>query len=475
MSNISQKQRLIQNYTLLGVECICIVLSFTLAIFTRGVQESWYTFSRSYMMTIAYILFFHLLSYYMFDWNINIFKRGYYVEFIAVFKYNVVLILILSFFLFVTKIADDFSRLVFVFFFVYNTILTYIGHLLLKQYFVKIYRTSSSSNKLFLITFSDYAKQVLAQLTDSPEWSFEVAGIALLDQEKETVHKSIRNIPVIAGKEDLFEQLKVQVVDEVFLHLPDYPRNQIEELITQFESMGVTVHVNIDYFNNVMAHKTTESFAGFTVLSYEAATFDYRRLVIKRIMDIIGSLVGLTITAVLTPFIAIAIKLDSKGPVFFAQKRVGKNGRYFYLYKFRSMTTDAEERKKELMAQNEMDGPMFKVENDPRVTKVGAFLRKTSLDELPQFYNILIGNMSLVGTRPPTVDEFKQYDLYYRRRLSIKPGLTGLWQVSGRSDITDFKDVLKLDLQYIDNWSLSSDIRILLMTVWVVVMKRGAR
>lgn len=475
MSNISQKQRLIQNYTLLGVECICIVLSFTLAIFTRGVQESWYTFSRSYMMTIAYILFFHLLSYYMFDWNINIFKRGYYVEFIAVFKYNVVLILILSFFLFVTKIADDFSRLVFVFFFIYNTILTYIGHLLLKQYFVKIYRTSSSSNKLFLITFSDYAEQVLAQLTDSPEWSYEVSGIALLDQKKEAEHKTIRDIPVIAGKEDLFEQLKVQVVDEVFLHLPDYPRSQIEELITQFESMGVTVHVNIDYFNNVMAHKTTESFAGFTVLSYEATTFDYRRLVIKRIMDIIGSLIGLTITAVLTPFIAIAIKLDSKGPVFFAQKRVGKNGRYFYLYKFRSMTTDAEERKKELMAQNEMDGPMFKVENDPRVTKVGAFLRKTSLDELPQFYNILIGNMSLVGTRPPTVDEFKQYDLYYRRRLSIKPGLTGLWQVSGRSDITDFKDVLKLDLQYIDNWSLSSDIRILLMTVWVVVMKRGAR
>lgn len=475
MSNISQKQRLIQNYTLLGVECICIVLSFTLAIFTRGIQESWHIFSRSYMMTIAYILFFHLLSYYMFDWNTNIFKRGYYVEFIAVFKYNVVLILILSFFLFVTKIADDFSRLVFVFFFVYNILLTYIGHLLLKQYFVKIYRTSSSSNKLFLITYSDYAEQVLAQLTDSPEWSYEVSGIALLDQEKETAHKTIRDIPVIAGKEDLFEQLKVQVVDEVFLHLPDYPRNQIEELITQFESMGVTVHVNIDYFNNVMAHKTTESFAGFTVLSYEAATFDYRRLVIKRIMDIIGSLIGLTITAVLTPFIAIAIKLDSKGPVFFAQKRVGKNGRYFYLYKFRSMTTDAEERKKELMAQNEMDGPMFKVENDPRVTKVGAFLRKTSLDELPQFYNILIGNMSLVGTRPPTVDEFKQYDLYYRRRLSIKPGLTGLWQVSGRSDITDFKDVLKLDLQYIDNWSLSSDIRILLMTVWVVVMKRGAR
>ena len=197
--------------------------------------------------------------------------------------------------------------------------------------------------------------------------------------------------------------------------------------------------------------------------------------VFKRWLDFFLALAGLICLSWLMLGLCIAIKLDSKGPVFFAQKRVGKNGRYFYLYKFRSMTTDAEERKKELMAQNEMDGPMFKVENDPRVTKVGAFLRKTSLDELPQFYNILIGNMSLVGTRPPTVDEFKQYDLYYRRRLSIKPGLTGLWQVSGRSNITDFQDVLKLDLEYIDNWSLSSDIRILLMTVWVVVMKRGAR
>lgn len=140
MSNISQKQRLIQNYTLMGVECVCIVLSFSLAILTRGLEVSYLIYSRSYVTTIAYILFFHLLSYYMFDWNTNIFKRGYYIEFVAVFKYNVVLILILSFFLFVTKIADDFSRLVFVFFFVYNVLLTYVGHLLLKQYFIKVYR-----------------------------------------------------------------------------------------------------------------------------------------------------------------------------------------------------------------------------------------------------------------------------------------------------------------------------------------------
>jgi len=283
------------------------------------------------------------------------------------------------------------------------------------------------------------------------------------------------DIPVIAGKEDLYEQFKTKVVDEVFIHLPDYSREKIEELIIKLESMGVTVHVNIDYFNNVLAHKTTESFAGFTVLSYEASTFDYRRLLIKRIMDIFGSLVGIFLTLILAPFIALAIKLESKGPILFGQTRVGKNGRYFKLYKFRSMYMDAEERKQELLSQNEMEGPMFKLESDPRITKVGAFLRKTSLDELPQFFNILAGHMSLVGTRPPTVDEFKEYQLYYRRRLSIKPGLTGLWQVSGRSDITDFKEVVKLDLQYIDNWSLTSDIRIILMTLLVVLKRKGAR
>lgn len=473
MSSINQKQRLIQNYTILAVECFCIILSFILGVLTRGAEESFYNFSKSYIAIIAYILFFHLLSYYLFDWNVNIFKRGYYVELVAVCKYNFVLIFFLSFFLYISKLANDFSRLMFGYFFCYNILLTYLGHLLLKKYFISIYRTSSSSNKMFLITTSAYAEEITRKLSDTTEWSFEITGIALMDQE--TAGSCIQTIPIIAGVSDLFEQFKTKVVDEVFIHLPDYSKEGIEELIINFESMGITVHVNIDYFNNVIAHKTTEVFAGFTVLSYEASTFDYRRLFVKRIIDIFGSLVGLMITVVLTPFIALVIKLDSKGPVFFAQKRVGKNGRHFKLYKFRSMYIDAEERKQELMAQNEIDGPMFKVEHDPRITKVGAFLRKTSLDELPQFYNILIGNMSLVGTRPPTVDEFNQYELYYRRRLSIKPGLTGLWQISGRSNITDFKEVVKLDLEYIDNWSLTSDIRILLMTIWVVVMKKGAR
>jgi len=175
------------------------------------------------------------------------------------------------------------------------------------------------------------------------------------------------------------------------------------------------------------------------------------------------------------PFVAIAIKLNSKGPVIYKQVRAGKNGRRFNIYKFRSMYIDADERKKELESQNEVSGLMFKMENDPRITPVGRFIRKTSIDELPQFINILKGDMSLVGTRPPTLDEFEKYDSHYRRRLSITPGLTGMWQVSGRSDIKDFDEVVKLDLEYIDNWSLGLDVKIILQTIGVVIFGRASK
>ncbi len=181
------------------------------------------------------------------------------------------------------------------------------------------------------------------------------------------------------------------------------------------------------------------------------------------------------ITFLFLPFVALAIKLDSKGPVLFSQIRIGRNGRRFKIYKFRSMYIDAEERKKELEKENEIKGLMFKIENDPRVTKVGAFLRKTSIDELPQFYNVFKGDMSLVGTRPPTADEFEKYNQYYRRRISMTPGLTGMWQVSGRSDIEDFDDVVKYDLMYIDNWTLRLDIKILFQTIGVVLFGKGAK
>ena len=194
----------------------------------------------------------------------------------------------------------------------------------------------------------------------------------------------------------------------------------------------------------------------------------------KRAIDLFVSIVGFIILLPVFLILMLAVKLDSPGPVFFKQDRVGKNGRIFHIYKFRSMYMDAEERKAELMKYNEMQGLMFKMEDDPRIFPIGKFMRKFSIDELPQFWNVLRGDMSLVGTRPPTLDEFEKYEAHHRARLSNKPGLTGMWQVSGRSKITDFEEVVSLDTAYISNWNLAMDVRILFKTVKVVLLGRGA-
>lgn len=198
------------------------------------------------------------------------------------------------------------------------------------------------------------------------------------------------------------------------------------------------------------------------------------QLFMKRLMDITGSIIGLFITGILFLVLAPVIYIQSPGPIFFLQERVGRNGRKFRMYKFRSMYMGAEERKQELMDQNKMNGLMFKMDNDPRIIPIGRFIRKFSIDEFPQFWNVLKGDMSLVGTRPPTVDEFEQYEEHHKVRLSIKPGLTGMWQVNGRSDITDFEEIVQLDNQYIAEWNLRLDLKILFKTVGVVLGSKGS-
>ncbi|MBQ6545883.1 MAG: exopolysaccharide biosynthesis polyprenyl glycosylphosphotransferase [Lachnospiraceae bacterium] len=198
-------------------------------------------------------------------------------------------------------------------------------------------------------------------------------------------------------------------------------------------------------------------------------------IAVKRAFDIAGSLIGCFFTALVLPVFAAAIRLDSEGPVFFVQERIGRDGKPFRMFKFRSMVKDAEERKSALLGRNMMRGPVFKMENDPRVTRVGRFLRRTSLDELPQFWNVLRGEMSLVGARPPLPEEYAAYSERDRRRLAMRPGMTGLWQVSGRSDITDFAEIVRLDLTYIDTWTPGMDARILAKTVRQLFTGKGAR
>lgn len=412
------------------------------------------------------------IVFFIFNMNRYFMKRSVFEEFMNVLKYNVVLAMCMTLLIYVTKGAEGFSRAIFGITIVANLFLDTLLRCLLKRELQKYF--VGRKNRVFLITTSDRVEKVIQHFNTWTNWESTINSIAIID--KDMRGKSICGIPVVAGIDDMMNYAKRDVVDEAFFHVPYNTGSSFHPYVTKLESMGITVNININVLDTFDDYNfAVKKMGDFPVVTMAITFFDSEKMLIKRMIDIVGSLVGCFITLIIGIFVAIAIRIESPGPIIFKQKRVGQNGRYFYIYKFRSMYMDAEERKKELMAQNEMKGLMFKMEHDPRITKVGKFIRNTSIDELPQFFNVLKGDMSLVGTRPPTVDEFKQYKSYHKRRLSMKPGITGMWQVSGRSDISDFEEVVRLDLEYIDNWSIALDFKILLKTIMVVFMKVGSR
>ncbi|MBI5772139.1 MAG: sugar transferase [Verrucomicrobia bacterium] len=251
---------------------------------------------------------------------------------------------------------------------------------------------------------------------------------------------------------------------------------QIERAIELCELEGVEVWLLADFFKTQISRTTLDNFHGRPTLVFRSAPEMSWQGLAKQVMDVIGAAAMLLVVGLPMLLVALAIKLTSPGPVLFRQQRSGLNGQPFRMYKFRTMVSDAEQQRQELAAFNEMDGPVFKITNDPRITPLGRLLRKFSVDELPQLWNVLRGEMSLVGPRPLPVDEVRRFnDLAHRRRLSVKPGLTCLWQISGRNEVKDFKDWVRLDLEYIDNWSLWLDLKILLRTVPVVLLGTGAK
>ena len=279
---------------------------------------------------------------------------------------------------------------------------------------------------------------------------------------------------VIKEEELLFFSDKIRdyiwnnVVDELIFIYDDVDISRFSSLITECSHLGLMVNLALDT-TGIEFHKTEIDVIGpYNVISFQSYDYVPSQRFLKRTMDVIGGFVGIIFFFLLYLIIAPIIKISSKGPVFFIQKRKGKNGREFNLYKFRTMYADAEERLHDYDKQNEMQGHMFKIKNDPRITPFGRFLRKSSLDEFPQFINIIKGDMSLVGTRPPTVEEYVSYETHHRRRLSVQPGLTGMWKVSGRNKITDFEEIVKLDTNYIDNWSIWLDLTIILKTFVVM-------
>lgn len=454
------------------VDLICMSLGFFLGIFIRhgdfAIMDVYSVYREVYVVLAISIIG----NAFLFRPYEDIFRRGFWVEFVNVVKCIGVQISVAFIYMFVMQITEEYSRLAFAFAIISISVFTYAGRLFAKTVLRNVVEKSIYRKKLLVVTTSDKAESLLKKSHEELEFNYQISALAIMDQDM--IGETIAGIPVTANTETLYDDARLMVVDSVLIALePEHP--QFKNTINLFHVMGVEVNVSLEDYNLGIPNQRIVKMGDLTVLSGNSQKMALGDTIAKRVLDIVGGIVGLIITGIFVIIVGPAIVIESPGPIFFSQTRIGKNGRRFKIYKFRSMYMDAEERKKELMEKNKMSGLMFKMDDDPRITKVGKFIRKTSIDEFPQFLNVLKGDMSLVGTRPPTEDEFKQYKARYKKRLSMKPGITGLWQVSGRSSITDFEDVVKLDVQYIENWSFGLDLKILLQTVLVVLKHDGAQ
>jgi exopolysaccharide biosynthesis polyprenyl glycosylphosphotransferase len=315
------------------------------------------------------------------------------------------------------------------------------------------------------------AAPFLDTLTRRRDWGFRIAGVIRPDDEEVT---SVNGVRVLGTLSQLHDVLAEHAISQVFMTGRAWDTRTLRDVADTCEEVGVTFSMDANFLGLSVSRADVQDFDGWSVLSFASTPDNADALVIKRALDVVGATIALALMAPVLALIALAIKLEDGGPIFFVQERSGLYGRKFPMFKFRSMVPDAEARKAALQAMNEMSGPVFKMARDPRITRIGALIRKTSLDEWPQFWNVLRGEMSLVGPRPPIPAEVARYERWQMRRLSMKPGITCIWQVSGRNTV-DFDTWMRLDLEYIDNWSLFLDVKLLLRTVPAVISGSGAR
>ncbi|HFI0508154.1 TPA: sugar transferase [Streptococcus suis] len=454
-----------------GYRQVSLVLLELLSVFLAATMTSQIPNSDLSRSGIFIILMVHFFAFYLSRMDYEFENRGFIKEFEKTFWYSLVFGVLLTVFSFFLEDNFEFSRRGLIYFTLLNSVFIYLINCLIRQFKHVLLFTSNINRKTVLITTEERWSGMKKLLKTEQAFKNNLVALVILDSKKDYFGISI---PFFKTEEEAIEFATREVVDQVFINLPS-EHYDLKQIVSEFEILGIDVSVDVNSFGfRALKNKKIQLLGDHSIVTFSTNFYKPSHILMKRILDIVGALVGLIMCGLASIVLVPLIRRDG-GPAIFVQKRVGKNGRIFKFYKFRSMYIDAEERKKELMAQNQMQGGMFKMDNDPRITPIGHFIRKTSLDELPQFYNVLIGDMSLVGTRPPTVDEFEKYTPSQKRRLSFKPGITGLWQVSGRSNITDFDEVVKLDVEYIDNWNIWSDIKILLKTVQVVIKREGSK
>lgn len=447
----------------------------------------------------------------------NVLRRGYYQEIVSTLKHVLLVFMVMTLYMFTTQSGDTYSRIILFLTSIFHFFFGYAFRLLWKPVVRKVKKEGIKSTML-LVADERQVPEILSKVDQTDEIRY--VGLVLINRD--AAGEEIAGLRVVADLSSAADYICREWIDEVFV----YPANMtdmeirgssmyesiegyindahavfavdensegsedteeatVSSLIEACRQMAVPVHIRLP-IADADGKSFIEKVGGYRVLT---TTYNYTRpmqLLLKRVFDIFAGLVGSLIALIVMAVVGPKIRKESPGPILYEQVRIGQNGKKFKIYKLRTMYPDADRRKQELLDKNRVsDGMMFKLDWDPRIignkivdgkqiTGIGEKLRSGSWDELPQFFNILRGQMSLVGTRPPTVDEWEKYKYHHRARLATKPGLTGMWQVSGRSRITDFEEVVKLDTAYISNWSIGLDLRILLKTVKVVLTKEGA-
>ena len=413
----------------------------------------------------------------MFNTMHDVLRRGMYREALVSVKHAAIVFAVMAVLLVALKASNAYSRII-----LYGTSALHMVRQIYKKLLQK--RMKHEKKRAVLIVAPEArAAEVAEKLLTTANDALDLAGLVLSDRDAQG--ETLNGIPVAANLSGAAEYICREWVDEVFIEADAI--KAAEKLVAQCQEMGVVVHEQLTLESGVSQKQLVEHIGDYTVLTSTVNYVTPFQALVKRLMDIVGGLIGCVLAGIIILIVGPQIKKASPGPIIYSQERIGQNGRRFKFYKIRSMYLDADERKKDLMKENRVsDGLMFKLDFDPRIigneilpdgtkkTGIGAFIRNTSLDEFPQFFNVLKGDMSLVGTRPPTVDEWDKYELHHRARMAMKPGITGMWQVSGRSDITDFEQIVKLDTQYICNWSIGLDLKILCQTVSAVLKHKGA-
>ena len=465
------------------IDLVCLQVAFVLAFWFRfGKEHNPYS-QDMYADIIILMSVFDILVAVLFSSYSGILKRGWFRHFFAGARHSFLVLAATAVYLFAAKSGDVYSRILIGLTAALHFIITYLAEMIYKSI---RWRKSKSNRSLFVISTCGEVEEAINSIRRDKRGNINVKGVAVLDQDM--TGELILGIPVVANRETIDDFILHDWVDEVYVRLPQ--DDEINEVVySSLREMGVTIHIDATAYKSLSGCDfMLERIGDSLVITTSMKMTPGWQLVLKRLADIAGGIVGTVFMLLIAACIAPFILSKSPGPLFFAQVRIGRNGKRFKMYKFRSMYMDAEARKAALVKASGQEGRlMFKLDDDPRIIGsekkdkngkpkgIGNFIRNTSLDEFPQFWNVLKGDMSLVGTRPPTIGEWERYHLHHRARMSTKPGITGMWQVSGRSDIEDFEEVVKLDREYIETWSIGLDLKILLKTIGVVLVRKGAK